>query len=84
MLAATAFVAAGTDVQAQVPLSTYANANGYIDVQALTCAQLAGTFPRANGGEHELLLCRKAHPEIRIIQAIAVVVKDERMLKGVE
>jgi HdeA/HdeB family len=30
--------------QAQVPLSAYADANGFIDVQALTCAQLAGTF----------------------------------------
>lgn len=30
--------------QAQVELKTYADANGYIDVQALTCAQLAGTF----------------------------------------
>ncbi|MHB0769528.1 HdeA/HdeB family chaperone [Bradyrhizobium sp. 5.13L] len=29
---------------AQVELKTYANAAGYIDVQALTCAQLANTF----------------------------------------
>jgi hypothetical protein len=29
---------------AQVELSKYANADGYIDVQALTCAQLANTF----------------------------------------
>ena len=29
---------------AQVELKTYADANGYIDVQKLTCAQLAGTF----------------------------------------
>jgi hypothetical protein len=29
---------------AQVPLSSYADAKGYIDVQAFTCAQLAGTF----------------------------------------
>ena len=29
---------------AQVELKTYADADGYIDVQALTCAQLAGTF----------------------------------------
>ena len=26
------------------PLSSYADANGYLNVQALTCAQLAGTF----------------------------------------
>jgi hypothetical protein len=29
---------------AQVELKTYADKDGYIDVQALTCAQLAGTF----------------------------------------
>jgi hypothetical protein len=29
---------------AQVELKSYADASGYIDVQALTCAQLAGTF----------------------------------------
>jgi hypothetical protein len=27
-----------------VPLSAYADANGFIDVQALTCAQLANTY----------------------------------------
>lgn len=30
--------------QAQVELKTYATPNGDIDVQTLTCAQLAGTF----------------------------------------
>jgi hypothetical protein len=30
--------------QAQTPLSAYADEKGYIDVQKLTCAQLAGTF----------------------------------------
>ena len=29
---------------AQVPLSAYVDANGFIDVQKLTCAQLAGTY----------------------------------------
>ena len=29
---------------AQVELNTYADGNGYLDVQKLTCAQLAGTF----------------------------------------
>lgn len=29
---------------AQTMLSSYADENGYIDVQKLTCAQLAGTF----------------------------------------
>jgi hypothetical protein len=33
-----------TIASAQVELSKYANADGYIDVQKLTCAQLASTF----------------------------------------
>jgi inactivated superfamily I helicase len=33
-----------SSVNAQVDLSAYADAEGYIDVQALTCAQLAGTW----------------------------------------
>jgi hypothetical protein len=33
-----------TSVSAQVELKTYADKDGYINVQALTCAQLAGTF----------------------------------------
>ncbi len=30
---------------AQTPLSAYVDSNGFINVQTLTCAQLAGTFP---------------------------------------
>jgi len=30
--------------RAQVDLSTYADADGFLDIQALTCAQLAGTW----------------------------------------
>ena len=41
---ATILFATGTASPAQVPLSTYQDANGFIDVQALTCAQLADTF----------------------------------------
>ena len=44
-IAATTLVLVTTSaIQAQVPLSNYANSKGYIDVQELTCAQLAGTF----------------------------------------
>jgi hypothetical protein len=32
--------------KAQVPLSSYVDANGFIDVQKLTCAQLAGTYQK--------------------------------------
>jgi hypothetical protein len=40
--AATLFGAA--TAHAQVDLTTYADANGNLDVQALTCAQLANTY----------------------------------------
>ena len=33
-----------SSANAQAELKTYADADGYINVQALTCAQLAGTF----------------------------------------
>jgi hypothetical protein len=38
---------ASSAVQAQVGLDTYQDANGYIDIQNLTCAQLANTFQEA-------------------------------------
>jgi hypothetical protein len=40
MLSVTAIPAA----RAQVDLSTYADANGFLNVQKLTCAQLTGTW----------------------------------------
>ena len=42
--AAAALSIAGSNAQAQVPLSAYVDANGFINVQALMCAQLAGTY----------------------------------------
>jgi hypothetical protein len=42
-LCAATMVSVGA-AQAQVDLSTYADAKGNLDVQALTCAQLANTF----------------------------------------
>jgi hypothetical protein len=95
---------------AQVPLSAYVDANGFIDVQKLTCAQLAGTFQEDadalttwysgwyNGlakkhfldlrkgkiAEHEVIVYCKANPEKRVIDAIAVVLKGERELMGIE
>jgi hypothetical protein len=45
MLAAAAIMACvASGANAQVELKTYADADGFINVQALTCAQLAGTF----------------------------------------
>jgi hypothetical protein len=37
-------IAAAAPALAQVELKTYANGDGYVDVQALTCAQLANTY----------------------------------------
>src|SRR3954471_6733 len=95
---------------AQVELKSYADASGYIDVQALSCAQLAGTFQedadmlttwysgwynglakkhflnlrRGKELEHEVIVYCKANPDTLIIQAIAVIFKDERARKGIE
>ena len=44
LLIAAFLIGAGSAAQAQVELKNYADAKGYIDVQQLTCAQLAGTF----------------------------------------
>src|SRR5579863_5656020 len=87
-----------------VPLSSYADANGFIDVQALTCGQLANTyqedanalttwysgwynglahkhfadFKKGRIVEHQVIEYCKAHPEQKIIHAIAVVFKEDR------
>ncbi|MHB2165890.1 HdeA/HdeB family chaperone [Alsobacter sp. R-9] len=42
--AALALSTAGALAQTPTPLTAYADANGFIDVQALTCDQLANTF----------------------------------------
>jgi hypothetical protein len=44
LIVAIVLFGASPVAQAQVELKNYADANGYIDVQKLTCAQLAGTF----------------------------------------
>ena len=41
---AAALSIASWDAKAQTDLSAYADANGFLDVQRLTCAQLAGTW----------------------------------------
>ena len=98
------------EANAQVPLTSYAGANGMIDVQKFTCAQLANTFQedadamamwysgwynglakkhhfnisRGERLEHEVIVHCKAHPKIRVIEAIALVLKDERIARGIE
>jgi hypothetical protein len=112
LLTVTAFAMAiaGSAVQAQTPLSAYVDANGFIDVQTLTCAQLAGTYQqdadaltmwysgwynglarkhfldyaKARETEHEVILYCEANPQVRIIDAMAVVFKDERARLGIE
>jgi hypothetical protein len=44
LIIAAILLGASSAAQAQVELKNYADAKGYIDVQQLTCAQLAGTF----------------------------------------
>ncbi|MFO1149294.1 MAG: HdeA/HdeB family chaperone [Alsobacter sp.] len=44
LTAAALLLASAASAAAQVELKTYADKNGYIDVQALTCAQLANTY----------------------------------------
>src|SRR6478736_7499073 len=44
LLAIAALALANSSARSQVDLSSYVDANGFIDVQALTCAQLANTF----------------------------------------
>jgi hypothetical protein len=93
-----------------VGLSAYADANGFVDVQTLTCAQLANTYQedadmlttwysgwynglakkhfahitRGRELEHEVIVYCKANPQLRIIDAVAVIFKDERAKRGVE
>jgi hypothetical protein len=95
--------------QAQVDLSAYADANGYLDIQALTCAQLANTWQedadrlaawysgwynglakrhymdirKGKEAEHELIVYCKANPELKIIQALDVVIKSMRERLGI-
>jgi hypothetical protein len=95
---------------APIPLSAYVDANGFLDVQALTCAQLADTYQQDadlltawysgwyNGlakkhyadfrkgkiVEHEVIVYCKANRDKKIIEAIAVVFKDERIKLGIQ
>jgi HdeA/HdeB family len=109
-LALATLLPTGGASYAQTRLSAYADANGYVDVQKLTCAQLAGTFQedadaltawysgwynglakkhmmnveRSKALEHEIIVYCKQNLDKRIIEAIAVVFKDERARLGIE
>ena len=101
ILAAAALALASLEARAQPDLKAYADANGYLDVQKLTCAQLAGTWQedadklmvwysgwynglakkhffhpsRGVRLEHEVIVHCKANPDIRVIDAIAVILR---------
>jgi hypothetical protein len=107
---AVAMVMAGSTAKAQVDLSAYADPEGFLDVQTLTCAQLANTWQgdadrltawysgwynglakkhymdirKGKEAEHEVIVYCKAHPEIKIIQAIEVVFKSMRERAGIK
>jgi hypothetical protein len=104
LVSTAVLTAASVPSHAAVELSTYADANGFINVQELTCAQLANTYQedadmlaawysgwynglakkhmahltRAKAGEHQLILYCKAHPEMKIIKAVGILLKDEK------
>src|SRR5262245_45181649 len=104
MLTAVATLCLLPRAHAAVELSTYADANGFINVQELTCGQLANTYQedadmlaawysgwynglakkhfahitRAKSGEHEVIIYCKAHPEMKVIQAIDLLLKNEK------
>ena len=108
--AAIALALLGTTAAAQTPLTAYTDPSGFLDVQKLTCAQLAGTFQedadmlttwysgwynglakkhlfnptRAKDLEHQIIVTCKGNPNIRIIDAIAIVFKDERARLGIQ
>jgi len=101
---------ATSTAKAQVDLSAYADAEGFLNVQALTCAQLANTWQedadrlttwysgwynglakkhymdirKGKEAEHEVILYCKAHPELRIIEAMDVVFKNMRERLGIQ
>ena len=93
-----------------VGLDAYVDENGFIDVQKLTCEQLANTYQedanaltswysgwynglahkhyldyrKGREAEHLVIEFCKAHPQDKIIHAIAVVFKDMRAEEGIE
>jgi hypothetical protein len=108
-LCAATMMCAGA-AHAAVDLSTYADANGNLDVQALTCAQLANTFQedadfmtvwysgwynglanysklkvdRAKELEHRVIVYCKTHPEVKVIKAMDINIKQLRKELGIK
>jgi hypothetical protein len=101
LVAAATLIASASASKAQVELKTYADAKGYLNVRALTCAQLANTYQedadflgvwysgwlnghlkrhsinvdRTKQGIHEVIVYCKAHPAVKVIEAVDAYVK---------
>jgi hypothetical protein len=101
LVAAATLIASASASKAQVELKTYADAKGYLNVRALTCAQLANTYQedadflgvwysgwwnghlkrhsinvdRTKQGIHEVIVYCKAHPDVKVINAVDAYVK---------
>jgi hypothetical protein len=101
LVAAATLIASASVSKAQVELKTYADAKGYLNVRALTCAQLANTYQedadflgvwysgwwnghlkrhsinvdRTKQGIHEVIVYCKAHPDVKVINAVNAYVK---------
>ena len=101
MIASVMLLASASASTAQVELKTYADEKGYLNVRALTCAQLANTYQedadflgvwysgwfngrlkrhainvaRTKQGIHEVIVYCKAHPEVKIVDAVNIYVK---------
>ncbi len=102
--AASALTIGITESPAQTSLSTYVDANGFIDVQKITCAQMANAsqqdiemlsawysgwynglahkhfmhYARAIAVQHDALAYCQEHPDRRVIDALAVIFREER------
>ena len=109
-LAAIFLIGSVAGSSAQTSLLAYVDANGFLNVQKLTCAQLANTWQgdadrlmawyggwynglakkhdwhpaRGLELEHEVIVFCKANQGLRIIDALAVVFRDERIRNGIE
>lgn len=110
IIAAAAVSMTISSANAQVDLSTYADAEGFLNVQALTCAQLANTWQedadrlatwysgwynglakkhymdirKGKEVEHEVIVYCKANPQLRIIEAMDIVIKSMRERLGIQ
>jgi predicted deacetylase len=110
IIAAAAASMTISSANAQVDLSTYADAEGFLNVQALTCAQLANTWQedadrlatwysgwynglakkhymdirKGKEVEHEVIVYCKANPQLRIIEAMDIVIKSMRERLGIQ